>query len=231
MPRAHITDISHLPLFDRISPADCTLLFDCLGCRIRQYKKDSHIRMDGELAGNIGAVINGDIHMYKEDLWGNRTLLSYMKEGDVFGENFSFGGEDFVKTGITFLAAAPTLVLYLPARRILHPCKNACPFHHQLAGNVFAMISAKNRRLMERIEVSSQGSVREKILACLSLEARRQGSASFRMPLRRSEMAEYLCVNRSALSRELSALRAEGLIDFEKDRFTLFVEQADSFRE
>jgi len=75
MPKAHITDISHLPVFDEISPADCTLLFDCMGCRIREYKKDCRIRLDGDLAGNVGTVIEGSVNMYKEDIWGNRTLL------------------------------------------------------------------------------------------------------------------------------------------------------------
>ena len=89
------------------------------------------------------------------------------------------------------------------------------------------MISAKNRRLMERIEVSSQGSVREKILAYLSMEAQRQGRSSFRLPLRRTEMAEYLCINRSAMSRELTALRDEGVIDFDRDYFTLRIAEPE----
>ena len=199
MPNAHITDISQLPVFDGISPADCTLLFDCLGCRIREYKKDCIIRLERELAGNVGTVIEGSVNMYKQDIWGNRTLVSYMQAGDVFGEAFSFSA----------------------ASRILNPCKNTCPFHYQLSKNMFSTISAKNRRLMERIEVSSQGSVREKILAYLSMEAQRQGRSSFRLPLRRSEMAEYLCINRSAMSRELAALRNEGVIDFDRDYFTL----------
>ena len=221
MPTAHITDISQLPLFDEISSADCTLLFDCLGCRIKQYKKDARIRLEDDLSRNVGTVISGSIHMYKEDIWGNSTLLSYMKEGDVFGESFSFD-ESPERQGVLFVAASHSLILFLPMARILRPCKNSCPFHHQLSKNMFSMISAKNRRLMERIEVSSQGSVREKILAFLSLEAQRQGSASFRLPLRRTEMAEYLCVNRSAMSRELSALKKEGLIDFDRDYFTLY---------
>ena len=221
MPKAHITDISHLPVFDEISPADCTLLFDCMGCRIREYKKDCRIRLDGDLAGNVGTVIEGSVNMYKEDIWGNRTLLSYMKAGDVFGEAFSFSEVTPEREGISFIAASPSLILFLPPGRILYPCTNSCPFHHQLSKNLFAMIGMKNRRLMERIEVSSQGSVREKILAYLSMEAQRQGSASFRLPLRRTEMAEYLSVNRSAMSRELTALKNEGVIDFDKDFFTL----------
>ena len=207
MPKAHITDISQLPVFDGISPADCTLLFDCLGCRIREYKKDRLIRLERELAGNVGTVIEGSVNMYKQDIWGNRTLVSYMQAGDVFGEAFSFSEITPEREGVFFITASPSLILFLPASRILHPCKS--------------MISAKNRRLMERIEVSSQRSVREKILAYLSMEAQRQGRSSFRLPLRRTEMAEYLCINRSAMSRELTALRDEGVIDFDRNYFTL----------
>ena len=79
MPSARITDISHLPIFDSISADDCSLLFDCLGCRIRHYKKDARILLERELEGNVGAVLEGTVHMIKENLWGNRALLSYMK--------------------------------------------------------------------------------------------------------------------------------------------------------
>lgn len=238
MAQAHITDISHLPLFDGISPSDCTLLFDCLGSRIRKYKKDEHILLERELAGNVGTVIDGSVHIYKEDIWGNRTLLSYVRSGSLFGENLpfkniespaegpffegDFSGEDEAeKEGVSFISVTPSLVLFLPVRRILHPCNQSCPFHHRLSQNLFSMIAAKNRRLMDKIDIISRGSVREKILSYLSLEARRQRSSSFQIPLRRTEMAEYLCINRSAMSRELNILKNEGLIDFEKDRFTL----------
>ena len=181
-----------------------------------------------DLAGNVGTVIEGSVNMYKQDIWGNRTLLSYMQTGEVFGETFSFSEITPEHEGVFFVTASPSLILFLPASRILHPCTNSCPFHHQLSKNMFAMISAKNRRLMERIEVSSQGSVREKILAYLSMEAQRQGKASFRLPLRRTEMAEYLCINRSAMSRELTALKNEGVIDFDKDYFTLRIADPDA---
>ena len=213
MPKAHITDISTLPLFDEISPSDCTLLFDCLGCRIREYTKDCRIRLDGDLTGNVGTVIEGSVNMYKEDIWGNRTLLSYMKKGDVFGESFSFCDIAPEREGVSFVTASSSLILFLPAARILHPCTNSCPFHHQLSKNMFAMIGAKNRRL---------------ILTYLSMEARRQGKSNFRLPLRRTEMAEYLCINRSAMSRELSTLKNEGAIDFDKDYFTLHIADPDA---
>lgn len=226
MPKARITDISQLPIFASISADDCTLLFDCLGCRIRRYKKDAHILLEKELEGNVGAVLEGTVHMIKEDIWGNRALISYMKEGDIFGEVFAFEAKGPDRQGISFVAASPVLVLFLPAGRILHPCKKSCPFHHQLSQNMFAMISSKNRLLLQKIEITSQGSVRSKILTYLSMEARRQGSSVFRLPLRRTEMAEYLCINRSAMSRELSSLKKEGILDFEKDRFILYTAES-----
>jgi CRP-like cAMP-binding protein len=222
MPTAHITDISTLPLFDRITPADCTLLFDCLGCRIRRYAKDEHIRLERELDGNVGTILEGTVHLYKEDVWGSRALIAYLKEGDLFGETFVFTGQSPDRDGVSYIAASSALILFLPGSRILHPCKNSCPFHHSLAQNMFSMIADKNRRLMQKIEATSRGSVRDKILTFLSMEARRQGSASFRLPLNRTEMAEYLCINRSAMTRELSALKKEGLIDIDRDRFTLY---------
>ncbi|MDO5132043.1 MAG: Crp/Fnr family transcriptional regulator [Eubacteriales bacterium] len=221
MPTAHITDISVLPLFDGIDSADCALLFDCLGCRIRRYRKDEHIVLERELSDNVGAVLEGGIRTYKEDIWGNRALLAYSKPGDIFGENFAFMQNEGERQGISFISSASTLVLFTPAARILHPCKNSCAFHHQLSRNMYKMISDKNRRLMEKIDITSQGSVREKLLAYLSMESRRQGSTSFKVPLRRIEMAEFLCINRSAMSRELTALKKEGLITFDKDFFTI----------
>lgn len=228
MPQVHITDISRLPLFDEISPADCTVLFDCLGCRIRRYPRDTRIRLDDELRGCVGTVIEGTVHIYKEDIWGNQTLLAYMGTGDLFGESISIGSLEPEKQGISFLCTTPALILFLPAKRILHPCNNVCPFHHQLSQNLFSLMSSKNRSLLDRIDVSSQGSVRDKILAYLSLEAQKHGQMSFHIPLRRTEMAQYLCINRSAMSRELAALKKEGLIDYERDFFTLFSADPDA---
>ena len=224
MPQARITDISHLPIFNQINSSDCTLLFECLGGRIRRYKKDEHILLRRELVGNMGILIDGSVNIYKEDIWGNRALISYLKEGGVFGENLPIDSEEvtYGNHNVSFISTSPSLVLFLPIRRILHPCPQSCPFHHQLAQNLFSMVAEKNRNLMDKIGIISNGSVREKILSYLSMEAQRQKSSIIRIPLSRTELAEYLCVNRSALSRELSALKNEGLLDFRKDLFEIY---------
>ena len=221
MSAANTIDFSGLPLFNRIDARDCSLLFDCLGCRIRRYKKDDYIRMDGEMNSTVGTVLEGSVLTYTEDIWGKRTLISFITEGDVFGENIAFMGNGMEKPDLVYKSASSTLILFIPAGRITHPCKNACTFHHLLTQNMFALISAKNRSLMKKIDVISRGSVREKILAYLSMEALRSGSSTFRIPLRRSEMAEYLCINRSAMTRELASLKKEGIIDYDKNLFII----------
>ena len=217
-------EITGLPLFEGINAQDCAALTECLGCRVRQYKKGAHILLDGEMDGNAGIVIGGIIHMYKEDIWGSRFLLSLMKRGEILGESFALSKDgSAAQNSITFVCDTPCRVLFLPVGRILHPCTHSCPFHHQLAQNMYNMISTKNRNLMKKIEVISRTCLRDKILTFLSLEAQRQGSTIFQMPLNRTEMAEYLSVNRSAMSRELSLLRKEGILDFDKDRFFLHI--------
>lgn len=224
MPKARITDISDLPIFNKISSSDCTLLFECLGGRIRRFKKEEHIVLRRELTGNMGILIEGSVNVYKEDIWGKRSLVSYLKEGGFFGENLiaDSDGNPPENLNVSFVSTSPSLILFLPVRRILHPCNQSCPFHHQLAQNLFSMLADKNRNLMDKIEIISNGSVREKILSYLSMEAQRQNSSIIRIPLSRTELAEYLCVNRSALSRELSALKNDGLLDFKKDYFEIY---------
>ena len=222
MAQFQIREIASLPLFENISAEDCTALTECLGCRLREYRKDAHIHLDGEMKGNAGIVIEGLVHMYKEDVWGSRFLLAYLKRGDMLGESFALDREDSSsRYSITFVCNTACRILFLPVSRILHPCTQSCPFHHRLAQNMFVMINTKNKNLMRTIEVISRPTLRDKILTYLSLESQRQGSPIFRLPLNRTEMAEYLNVNRSALSRELTRLQKEGILEYDRDRFFL----------
>ena len=122
---------------------------------------------------------------------------------------------------VTFKASEPTTVLFLPVERILHPCKNSCPFHHKLSRNLFNLISRKNVALMEKIGILSKSTLREKILAYLSMEAQKNGSMTITLPLNRMEMADYLCTNRSALSRELANMKKDGILDYDQRVFYL----------
>lgn len=205
------------PMFEGISLTNCETLMHCLGCTEKAYNKEQIIPTAGIYARQIGIVVSGCIHTIQEDVWGRRAFLSYAKDDGIFGEVLLGGSSD--ERGIIFKAAEPTTVMYLPVDRILHPCRNSCPFHHELSRNLFRMISNSNAELTEKIEITSKSSLREKILAYLSIESRRNGSTRFTVPLNRTEMADYLCTNRSALSRELAKMKKDGIIDYENKSF------------
>lgn len=207
------------PMFEGISLTNCETLMHCLGCTEKAYNKEQIIPTAGIYARQIGIVVSGCIHTIQEDVWGRRAFLSYAKDDGIFGEVLLGGSSD--ERGIIFKAAEPTTVMYLPADRILHPCRNSCPFHHELSRNLFRMISNLNAELTEKIEITSKSSLREKILTYLSIESRRNGSTRFTVPLNRTEMADYLCTNRSALSRELSKMKKDGIIDYESNTFRI----------
>jgi len=207
------------PMFRDISLTDCRTLMNCLGCREKTYQKDQIIAATENSSRQIGIVISGCIHIIKEDIWGRRTFLTYTGDDGIFGEMLM--GENLSERGILFKAAEPTTILIIPADRILHPCRNSCPFHHKLSRNLFDLLSRRNAALTEKIEITSKSSLREKVLAYLSLEAQKTGSMKVTIPLSRSEMADYLCTNRSALSRELANMKKDGILNYDLRTFRL----------
>ena len=207
------------PMYRDISLTDCRTLMNCLGCREKTYQKDQIIAATENSSRQIGIVISGCIHIIKEDIWGRRTFLTYTGDDGIFGEVLM--GENLSERGILFKAAEPTTILIIPADRILHPCRNSCPFHHKLSRNLFDLLSRRNAALTEKIEITSKSSLREKVLAYLSLEAQKTGSMKVTIPLSRSEMADYLCTNRSALSRELANMKKDGILDYDLRTFHL----------
>ena len=207
------------PMYRDISLTDCRTLMNCLGCREKTYQKDQIIAATENSSRQIGIVISGCIHIIKEDIWGRRTFLTYTGDDGIFGEVLM--GENLSERGILFKAAEPTTSLIIPADRILHPCRNSCPFHHKLSRNLFDLLSRRNAALTEKIEITSKSSLREKVLAYLSLEAQKTGSMKVTIPLSRSEMADYLCTNRSALLRELANMKKDGILDYDLRTFHL----------
>ena len=208
------------PMFDGISPSDCRLVLNCLGCIKRSFGKDQIIHSPDPGSKQIGLIISGCVHTIKEDFWGRCTFLDYTKSDGIIGETLL--GNEFMSRGVIFRAAEPTTILFLPVDRILHPCTNACAFHHSLTRNLFSRISMKNVALTEKIEITSKPSLREKILTYLSMEIKKCGSDTFTVPLSRTEMADYLCTNRSALSRELANMKKDGILDYNQRNFHLF---------
>ena len=209
----------NFPLFRDIEAENIPAMLGCLGYRVEQYKKGSFISMEGDHLQNIGVILEGQVDMIKEDYWGNKTILMRMQNPSIFGETFICGTTTIAT--VSFLASADTTVLFLPFKRVMHTCSNACAFHHRLIENMVQLIADKNLELMRKTEVVTKKTLREKILAYLSQQAQQAGSEYFEIPLGRVELAEYLCADRSALTRELNAMKAEGLLDFDRNMFRL----------
>ena len=207
------------PLFLGIRPEDMDAMLGCIGYHVREYKKGEIIAFEAETINHVGLVMKGSVDMIKEDVWGNRTMLLRSYAEDVFGETFACG-EDSLSV-VTFVAAEDSKVMFLSFCRVMHTCTHACVFHQTLIENMVRIIARKNRELMRKIEVVSTKALREKILAYLSIQSQAQGASRFEILLRRVEWAEYLCADRSALTRELSKMKDEGLIDYQRNWFEI----------
>ncbi len=207
------------PLFSGIEPENRVAILSCITYHISTFSKGEVVALEGENLKHIGLVLSGSVDMVKEDLWGNRTMLVRVKENEVFGETFACGEDN--TSVVTFLVSREAKILFMPFDRVMRSCTMACRFHHQLIENMVRILAHKNRELMRKTEIVSKRTIREKLLAYLSVQAQSQNSRYIEIPLGRVELAEYLCVDRSALTRELAKMKEDGLIDYDKNCFRI----------
>lgn len=211
--------LTGIPLFYGIEQDKLDAMLACIGATRKNYPKNTLIHIDNKIAKKVGVVLSGTIHIVKEDIWGNRTILAIIEQGGLIAESFACGS--IGHTTVSFFAAKKTELLLLPFSKVLTSCSNNCSFHHRLIRNMVTLVADKNQQLMEKIDVTSKRTLREKILTYLSMQAQKSNSLYFEIPLGRTDFADYLYVNRSSLTRELNAMREEGLIDFEKNTFRI----------
>lgn len=214
-----VMNYSEIPLFENIGDDDLKSMLHCLHSYERSYEKGEVIIFNQEKVTYIGIILSGQVNMMKEDIWGNTTMLTYILPSDMIGESFAVQKE--TSSYVTFEAAMPTNILFLASSNIIHHCPRNCLFHHQLTQNMFDQLGRKSVRLMEKIEVTSKSSLRGKITSYLSMQVQKQQTRYITLPLNRTELAEYLGANRSALARELSAMKKEGIIDYDRNTFML----------
>ena len=166
-----------------------------------------------------GMVETGKLQIIKEDYWGNRSIIETAGPGDVFGEAFSCA--EIVPVPVSVVAAEQTRVLLFDYQKLLTTCSSSCEFHTRVIKNMIRILAEKNIMLMQKMEHITKRSTREKLLSYLSTQAFIKKSSSFDIPFNRQELADYLSVDRSAMSAELSRMRDEGMIRFKKNHFTL----------
>ena len=173
----------------------------------------------GERIENVAMLLEGSVHIQKEDYWGNLSILSEISAGEMFGEVYACLGSDEILNDA--VAVKQSRVLFLNMKRILTMCPSACQFHGRLIRNLLSVLAVKNKVLTQKLEHMSKRTTREKLLSYLSEQSQRAGSPEFDIPFNRQQMADYLSVDRSAMSAELGRMRDEGLLAFERNHFRL----------
>lgn len=203
--------LSQCPLFDGIEQANLNVMIGCLNGRTINVPKENPIFLEGDPARFVGVVLLGTVQVVREDYYGNRSVMTLLQPGELFAEVFSCAG---LKTmPISVIALVDSEVLLLDCRRVFSSCSNSCHFHNQLVKNLLQEIARKNLVLTRKIRYMSQKTTKEKLMAYLLDQAKQQGSREFVIPHNRQSLADYLGVERSAMSAEISKLRKSGKID------------------
>lgn len=203
-------------LFEGIGAQGIEDMLGCLGARVRNYAMGAYALRIGEPVHKLGIVTKGALNIISEDEDGVRTIVAKVSPGEFFAEALCCA--EVMHSPVSAQAAEETKVLWLDFRRIMSVCPKSCTHHMILIQRMVRVIAQKNMTLQSRIALLSAKTIRERVVHYLKLQMREQGQEIL-LPFNREELADYLCVDRSALSRELSRLRGEGLIDYDKNRF------------
>ena len=207
------------PLFDGIAESDLGAMLGCLRARVMPMKKGQTVLREGDSTESVGIVLTGAVQILREDYFGNRSIMGYIGPTQLFGESYAFSGAKTLPVSV--VADADGSVLLIDSRRISSCCANVCEFHNRMIENMLRLVATHNLMLHQKIYITSKRSTREKLMTYLLSQAKQHGSNRFTIPFDRQALADYLEVDRSGLSVEISKLRKEGVLESEKNTFTL----------
>ncbi len=211
--------LSKTALFKGTSAQEVERMLECLGARKSHFEKEEMIYHIGDTAMAVGIVLDGSVLIENDDIWGNRSVLDRVEPGQVFAETYAcLPGE---KLMVNVIAAEPTDVLFINVGKMLQVCSNSCSHHNKLVRNLLSISAQKNLNLSRRILHTSSKLIRGRLLSYLSYQAMKNESQEFTIPFNRQQLADYLSVDRSAMSNELGKMQRERLIRVDKNRFYL----------
>lgn len=217
--------LSKTTLFYGTTPQEAEDMLTCLGAVQQHFAKGEIIYHVGDLVTSLGIVLSGSVLIENNDLWGNTSVLDSIGQGQIFAETYACAfGERMM---VNVIAAESVDVLFLDMRKVLQICSHACVHHNKLIRNLLSISAQKNLNLSRKIFHTSSKSIRGRLLSYLSYQAVSNGSQSFTIPFNRQQLADYLNVDRSALSNELSKMQREGLLHVEKNHFDLIGDRTD----
>lgn len=211
--------LQKVTLFQGIEESELQPILSCLSAKTGHYEKGQPVFLSGESLEWFGIVLSGQVQVVQDDYYGNRSILGKVGVGNIFGESFAYA--EIEKLPVSVITTTESELLFIDCRRLANPCSMACNFHNRVIKNMLKIVSLKNIALTQKNEFTSKRTTREKLLAYLSSEAKKVGSNLFSIPFNRQELADYLSVERSAMSAELSKLRNDGILNYHKNHFEL----------
>ena len=207
------------PLFMGATPDEIRGMLGCLDARTRSYEAGAYIYRMGDTIQNVGLVLEGSVRIENVDTWGNVNVIGTNGPGLLFGEAHAAVPDEPLLAD--FIAAEKSVVMFLNLSKVLTTCSRTCPNHCRTSTNMTSIIARNNLALSRRIFHASPRTIRGKVLAYLSYESERAGSLEFDIPYDRQRLADYLGVDRSALSAELSRMQKAGILETRRGHFVL----------
>ena len=211
--------LSKTALFQGSTAEETEKILSCLGAEEKHYRKEEIICHMEDTVTSLGVVISGSVLIENDDIWGNRSILDRVGPGQIFAETYACVPGEKLMVNVT--AAEDTVILFLDVGRIIRTCPNSCAYHSKLIRNLLSISAQKNLNLSQRIFNTSSKTIRGRLLSYLSDQAVLRGEQQFDIPFNRRQLADYLGVDRSAMSNELSKMQREGLIRVERNHFEL----------
>lgn len=217
MKKTYLDVAADSSLFRGIDHNEINAMLHCLDARLQSFTKGETIVAVEDTVSELGLVLSGSVLLSRPDYRGNVMLLEKEEAGELFGESVACLGDG--KSDVDIVAAEPTEIAFLNVGRIIKTCSSACVFHQRMIRNLLYGIAEKNRQLSQKVEHISKRTTREKLLSYLTSHCGADEKEWFTIPLNRQQLADYLCVDRSAMSWELCRMRDEGLVEFQRNRF------------
>ena len=209
--KAAMQNLLSLPLFKGLASDELDTILGKVNALVKHFEKSDYIYLAGDAVESIGIVVAGTVQMIKEDIMGDKSII----------ENFLGHDKQDEKTNVSYFAASDSEVLMVPFGKVLTDLSNNDPCRNKLLTNMISIMASNNAQLIEKTEILCKKTLRGKIMTYLEQEAKRNGSTEFEIPFNRTDMANYLDADRSALTRELARMKDCGLIDFDKRNFKI----------
>jgi len=207
------------PLFDGIEQNQLFAMLDCIDAKTKTFYKGQTIIDEGDKATHVFVVLDGVAEIFRIDFNGNKSIIAHALPSQLFAEAFACSKTKSFSIRVS--ATTQTTIMAIPVDKIISTCHKSCHFHSRLALNLLKIIADKNLALTQKIEVTSKRTTRDKLMTYLLLQAKEKNSNDFCIPFDRQGLADYLEVDRSGLSAEISKLRNEGVISCRKNNFCI----------